>query len=230
MTNLIKVWQRHHHFDAHAVSTRKDGVALVLIIFFLSMLPACGTIQKHQLPSNLKIDRQAVWELHRANLETIKIWSLKGRIAGKSYDTGFRAGIHWRHQQQKFGIDLHGPLGRKVAVITGKVGDVELKTSKGESYSSANSEALIQSLFGYSLPVNGLHFWMRGIPDPGQVYAFLELDDKGRLKQLIQAGWLIDYNRYHDSSPALPAFIKISNQTLNANIVIDHWLLNVIEH
>ena len=230
MINLIKVWQRHHHFDTYVVSTRKGGIVLALIIFFLSVLPACGTIQKHQFPSDLKIDRQAVWELHRANLETVKIWSLKGRIAGKSYNTGFRVGIHWRQQQQKFGIDLHGLLGRKVAVITGKAGDVELKTSKGESYSATNSEALMQSLFGYSLPVNGLHFWMRGIPDPEQVYASLELDDQGRLKQLIQAGWLIDYNRYHDSNPALPAFIKISNKTLNANIVIDHWLLNAIEH
>ena len=116
-----------------------------------------------------------------------------------------------------------------MAVINGKKGDIKLNTSKGKSYSAEDPEDLMQELFGYSLPVNGLQFWMRGIPDPEQVYASLELDEQGRLKQLNQAGWLIDYNRYHDGKPAMPAFIKISNKTLNAKIVIDHWSLNSIE-
>ena len=142
---------------------------------------------------------------------------------------GFEQGVRWRQQEQEFDIDLHGPLGRKVAAINGKEGDVQLTTSKGKSYSATDPEDLMQDLFGYSLPVNGLRYWMRGIPDPQQKYASLELDEQGRLKQLNQAGWSIDYNRYHDGEPAMPAFIKITNQTLNANIVIDHWSLNKIE-
>ncbi len=200
-------------------------------IFFLSLfwLSACATVNKHQLPPDSEIGKQAAWELHRVNLETLQTWSLKGRVAGKSNNEGFRTGVHWRQQQQKFNIDLHGPLGRKVAVINGTEGDVQLNTSKGKSYSAADPETLMQNLFGYSLPVNGLRFWMRGIPDPEQVYASLVLDDKGRLKQLNQAGWLINYNRYHNGKPSMPAYIKISNNTLNAKIVIDYWALNTIE-
>lgn len=199
----------------------------LFLSFFL--LTACVTIEKPPLPPDLEIGKQAAWELHRVNLEMINTWSLNGRVAGKSNNEGFRAGVRWRQQQQKFNIDLHGPLGRKVAVITGTGGDVQLNTSKGESYSAADPETLMQNLFGYTLPVNGLRYWIRGIPDPEQVYASLELNNQGRLKRLNQAGWLIDYNRYHDGTPALPAFIKISNTTLNANIVIDHWKLNTID-
>lgn len=202
-------------------------LGILFISYFL--LTACVTVEKHPLPPDSEIVKQAAWEVHRVNLETLHTWSLKGRVAGKSNDEGFRTGVRWRQQQQKFNIDLHGPLGRKVAVITGQEGDVQLNTSKGKSYSAADPETLMQNLFGFTLPVNGLRFWMRGIPDPDQVYASLELDDQGRLKQLNQAGWLIDYNRYHDSKPALPAYIKISNTTLNANIVIDHWTLNAID-
>ncbi len=202
---------------------------VVFIILLLFVLNACVTVQEHTLPPDSEIGKQAAWELHRVNLEALQNWSLKGRVAGRSNDEGFRAGVRWRQQRQDFNIDLHGPLGRKVAVIEGKPGDVQLTTSKGESYSAVDPEGLMQDLFGYSLPVKGLRYWMRGIPDPAQTYASLDLDDQGRLKQLSQAGWLIDYNRYHEGKPAMPAFIKISNKILNANIVIDHWSLNPVK-
>lgn len=202
---------------------------LGVIIAFIFVLNACATVEKPQPTEDVRVDKQAAWELHRINLEMIQNWSLKGRVAGKSYDEGFRAGVRWEQQQQNFNIDLHGPLGRKVAEIKGDKIDVQLNTSKGESYTANNPESLMQKLFGYSLPINGLRYWMRGIPDPEQVYASLELDDQGRLKQLHQAGWIIDYDRYHDGSPALPAFIKITSTTLNANVKIDTWNLHGAE-
>lgn len=202
---------------------------LLGLFVFLLFLSACVTVTEHALPPDSEISQQAAWELHRVTLENINTWKLKGRVAGKSNEQGFRAGVRWQQEQQIFNIDLHGPLGRKVAVITGSKGKIELKTSKGENYSAENSEALMQELFGYSLPINGLRYWMRGIPDPELRYASLELDETGRLKQLNQAGWVIEYDRYHTSSPALPAFIKLSNSTTNANIKIDQWTLDAIQ-
>ena len=193
------------------------------------ILSACVTVEKHQLPSGSEISKQAAWEVHRANIQSLQTWRLKGRVAGKSDNKGFRAGVQWNQLQHNFVIDLHGPLGRKVAVITGKQGSVQLKTSKGESFDADDPEELMQSLFGYSLPVNGLRHWLLGIPDPRQAHTSLVLDEQGRLKQLNQAGWLIDYQRYYDSSTALPALIKISNPTLSANIKVDRWTLGIEE-
>ena len=121
---------------------------------------------------------------------------------------------------------MYGPIGRKVAVITGKETGVQLKTSKGESFVADDPEELMQNLFGYSLPINGLRHWLLGIPDPKQQHADLKLDEQGRLMQLKQSDWLIDYKRYHDSAPVLPALIQISNPTLSANIKVDNWILN----
>ncbi len=203
---------------------------LITSLFFLS---ACVSVQKHPLPPDSEIAKQAAWEVHRVNLELVSTWSLKGRVAGKSNEEGFRAGVKWREQPKQFSIDLLGPLGRKVAVINGDDVGVELKTSKGKRYNAADPESLMQDLFGYSLPVHGLRYWLRGIPDPGQTFSDLQLDEYGRLKQLNQAGWLIEYNRYHagdkKNAAVLPAFIKISNLTLDANIIIDRWTLNALE-
>ena len=198
------------------------SVSLILSIFMLS---ACVTVEKHQLPPGSEISKQAAWQAHRASIESMQTWKLKGRVAGKSNNEGFRAGVQWNQLQHNFVIDLYGPLGRKVAVITGKQGNVQLKTSKGESFEADDPEKLMQNLFGYSLPVNGLRHWLLGIPDPEQVHALLELDDLGHLKKLNQTGWLIEYKRYHNGAPALPSLINISNPTLDANIKIDRWTL-----
>ena len=187
------------------------------------VLSACATVEKQPLPAGFEISTQAAWEAHRANIQTLHSWNLKGRVAGKSNGDGFRAGVRWNQFPNNYVIDLHGPLGRKVAVINGKPGNVQLKTSKGKSFQANDAEELMQNLFGYSLPVNGLQHWLLGIPDPNIPHAALELDANGRLMSLKQAGWVIDYKRYHDSEPVLPGLIYISNATLNANIKIDRW-------
>ena len=204
---------------------RQSALFLFSVFILPALLSACVTVEKHQLPPGSEISQQAAWEVHRANVQALKTWQLKGRVAGKSNDQGFRAGVQWKQMLDNFVIDLHGPLGRKVAVITAAQGSVQLKTSKGENFQANDPEELMQRLFGYSLPVNGLQHWLLGIPDPGFSHTDLILDEKGRLQQLNQAGWKIDYKRYHESVPALPALIQISNPSLNANIKIDAWTL-----
>lgn len=209
-----------------SLRVRRSGVFIFVCIHIIG---ACTTVEKPQIIEEEQIDKQAAWELHRITLETIQSWTLKGRVAGKSNEDGFRAGVRWEQRKGHFDIDLLGPLGRKVAKITGGVGDVQLNTSKGESFSANDPELLMQELFGYSLPINGMQYWMRGIPDPEEVYGSIELDEQGRLKQLHQSGWVVDYDRYHDGAPALPAFIKITSATINANVKIDTWKLKVTE-
>lgn len=209
----------------HLCAFLKSATRLSSVLLFAVTMSACVTVEKHQLPPGSEISQQAAWEVHRANIQSLQTWKLKGRVAGRSNGEGFRAGVHWNQLINHYVIDLHGPLGRKVAVITGKPGSVQLKTSKGESFAADDAEKLMQDLFGYSLPVNGLQHWLLGIPDPMATQVSLKLDEQGRLMQLNQAGWQIDYKRYHDSTPALPALIYISNATLKANIKVDRWTL-----
>ena len=187
---------------------------------------SCAVIHERTSPAQLTTARMAAWEVHHARLDQLSNWKLKGRIAGKSNNEGFRAGVRWHQQQQAFSIDLLGPLGRKVAVISVQDGQVQLDTSKGEHYVAQDPEMLMQDLFGFALPVNGLHYWVRGVPDPGQDYSIQALDEQGRLKRLRQSGWDIGYERYHEGNPALPAFIRIKGPVLSAKIIIDKWFRN----
>ena len=200
----------------------RAGIACAVLFVQAS----CAVVHEHASPVEMTTTRLAAWEIHHAQLGKLSTWKLKGRIAGKSDSGGFRAGVRWHQQQEEFNIDLLGPLGRKVAVISVQDGQVQLNTSKGEHYAARDPEILMQDLLGFALPVNGLHYWVRGVPDPGQVYSILELDEQGRLRRLRQSGWDIGYDRYHEGKPALPAFIRITSPALSAKIIIDKWLRN----
>ncbi len=201
---------------------------LNIVIFLVAIFTtsACVTVEKHTLPPGSEVSKQTAWKVHQANIQGLTNWKLKGRVAGKSNNQGFRAGVQWHQLQSNYVIDLHGPLGRKVAVISGMKGNVQLKTSKGEHFEADNAENLMQELFGYALPVDGLRHWLLGVPDPKQPHNTLVLNEQGRLSQLDQAGWSIKYSRYHDGSLVLPALIQISNTTVHANIKVDRWTLS----
>ena len=192
----------------------------------LFVLTACATVRDPPVASLTDWASLQAWEAHHVYLGNLQTWSLKGRVAGKSNHEWFQAGVRWTQYPQTFSIDLHGPLGRKTAVLSGRPGKVEVSTSRGEHYFAHDPQALMQDLFGYALPVAGLRYWVRGMPDPAQEVGSLELDAKGRLQHLSQAGWDIDYNRYHEGPPALPAWIEISSATLNAKIIVDRWFLD----
>ena len=189
----------------------------------LLVLSSCATVREPPVPPLSDSARQQAWETHHAHLGKMQTWGLKGRVAGKSNHEGFQAGVRWEQHPKTFSIDLHGPLGRKTAAISGMAGKVEIQTARGEHYLAQDTESLMQDLFGYALPVTGLRYWVRGVPDPGLEILSLELDAQGRLRRLRQAGWNIDYNRYHEGAPALPALIEISSAGLDAKIIVDRW-------
>ena len=200
----------------------RSGVFCVILL----ALSACTSVRDlSSRPHPDMFDMQA-WQVHQTSLESLQTWSLKGRVAGKSNNEGFQAGVRWVQNPLTFSIDLHGPLGRKTAVLSGMTGQVQLSTSRGKHYFADDPEILMQNLLGYALPVAGLQYWVRGIPDPDEKVLLLELDAKGRLLHLRQAGWDIDYNRYHEGQPALPALVEISSPTLYAKIIVDRWYLD----
>ena len=70
-----------------------------VIVVFIFVLNACATVEKPQPLEEDLLDKEAAWELRRVSLETIQVWSLKGRVAGKSNDEGFRAGVRWEQKK-----------------------------------------------------------------------------------------------------------------------------------
>ncbi len=88
-----------------------------------------------------------------------------------------------------------------------------------------DAETTLKSVIGWSIPVNGLEFWIKGLPQkPGGFNR--ELNGDGRLISLSQNGWRIDFLDYFDfDDPAqgLPRKLYLKHEKLALKIVIERW-------
>ena len=101
------------------------------------------------------------------------------------------------------------------------------QTPDGLSLNGAPPSDAVQSLvrekLGFDLPVENLHYWLLGVPNPASTFD-LTRNDQDRAKTLNQAGWNISYDRYMPADgDTLPARMVLTAGDVRVRIVIDHW-------
>jgi outer membrane lipoprotein LolB len=137
--------------------------------------------------------------------------------AGKDGSTGR---FDWRHDGA--GSDellITSPLGQGVARISRQDGKVRLVTADSKEYVAPDAEGLTEQVLGWRLPLSGLPDWIRGRPTPGSP-AQLRRDDTGRVVELTQDDWRVDYQEFEG---ALPSRVRLARGDLEIRLVIERW-------
>ena len=110
-------------------------------------------------------------------------------------------------------------------VVQGDAEKVSIQTQDGQNWTASDADALLEQSLGVRLPVNGLRYWVRGLPEPGAA-PVLETDAEGRLTRLEQNGWIIDYSAYTPTGHIeLPARMVARRSELSVKLVIEQWNL-----
>lgn len=160
--------------------------------------------------------------------ETIEAFRLEGRIAVRRGGERFTANIDWRHDAQSDDMAVSGPLGQGLARLTAAGGAALLETADRKRFSAADLDGLTEQVFGTRLPVSGLGHWVLGRSAFGGA---ARLDAIGRLAGLTEQGWMIEYLRYEDDTPAaLPALLQARREDVEVRLVIDSWSLASTSH
>ena len=73
-----------------------------------------------------------------------------------------------------------------------------------------------------ALPVSGLTWWVQARPAPGSAFEATH-DADGRIAQLKQDGWVIDYLQYADDAPRRPRKLVVTREGLEIRLVADDW-------
>jgi outer membrane lipoprotein LolB len=187
---------------------------LVALLACCAALAACVTPHPALAP--------APWEQRLADLQHANAWQLDGRAAVAVGTQGWQASLNWRQHGAATELHLAGPLG---------VGALVLKaTPEGVSLNGAPPSdavlAQLQDRLGFELPLDGLRYWLLGIPDPGTEFA-MALNAQDRAQQLTQAGWTVDYDRYLPvNGDLLPARVVLSREGVRVRIAVDHWAVD----
>ena len=203
------------------------------VITLLALLTAACTTP----PRAPQESPQRAWLDRQAQLAPLTTWQLAGRVALRSAAEGGQANLRWEHNPQGQRIDLNGPLGRGLIRLQQDENGARLQDSNQQVYTAPNAEALLFNTTGWRIPLEGLHYWIRGLPAPDAA-ARQELDDQGRLTMLWQSGWEIRFLAYtrfgvYDLPSRLTLIFpqeKVSatpghtSPPVEARLIIERWL------
>lgn len=147
-------------------------------------------------------------------------FELSGRIAVRYRDDAGTGNISWRHARARDEMLLTSPLGQGIARLVRAGNEVTLTTQQGQDFRAADAEALTEQVLGFRVPLAGLADWVRARPAPSPAPTLERRDAGGRLAELEQSGWRIEYQEYQD---ALPSRMRLTYPGLELRLAIAEW-------
>jgi outer membrane lipoprotein LolB len=183
-----------------------------LFLVLCSALAACASVRPLPPPS-------VKWEQRVIDLQHADTWQLDGRAAVALGTQGWQATLNWRQSGMFAEVHLSGPLGIGALVL--KQGPDGLSLNGAPPSDAVQSQ--VQDKLGFELPLENLHYWLLGVPNPASGFE-LARNDQDRAKSLTQAGWSILYDRYQPvAGDLLPMRLVLSREDARVRIIIDHW-------
>lgn len=92
----------------------------------------------------------------------------------------------------------------------------------GRRSEAASPVELAQSVLGVEAPFAQLPRWITARPDASAQVR--QVDAVGRVRQLVDQGWVVDYLDYMDDSPtALPRKVDIHRGDTRLRVIVDAW-------
>ena len=171
-----------------------------LSVFALLLLSACHTIPKQ----GETIDRDGwisdsaffnkAYEQHQALTQ----WQYRAKVGVVTLDESQQANMVWVYDDSNANtVRLFGPLGVGAIKIEFDEQGVVLSDRKGELHRGDSAQHLLESIVGWSIPVDALQYWLFSLPLPNQEQAYrYQVDDAQNVVKLQQLGWTINYDDY----------------------------------
>lgn len=202
---IVQALTSHHSFSSGSLGTVLRGVRRVLAAVMMVLLVSCASLPT-LLPPHAAVE-----------------FELEGRAAVRYGSEGGSTRIIWRHGFNSDDVQINGPLGQGVARISRNDTLVVLRTAEGQEFRAADAESLTESVLGWRLPLTGLADWVRGRPVANRP-ARMERDSQGRVSEIFQDEWQINYPAWNDAVPARINLVREGEKgRIELRLVIDRW-------
>lgn len=147
-------------------------------------------------------------------------FELSGRIAMRYRNEAGSGNLAWRHAAESDELLLTSPIGQGVARIVRSGKEIVLTTQDGQELRATDAEALTEQALGFRIPLAGLTDWVRGRAGKEPPPESMRRDAEGRLAELSQAGWTIEYQAYEGS---LPSRLRLLYPGIELRLAITEW-------
>jgi outer membrane lipoprotein LolB len=149
-------------------------------------------------------------------------FELSGRIAVRYRDDAGSGNIAWRHGPSTDEMLLTTPFGQGVARLVRAGEEITLTTQDGREYSAGDAESLTEQVLGFRLPLRGLADWVRGraAGAPAPAPTRQRANAAGRLDELEQSGWRVEYQEYAGANPSR---LRLTYPGLELRVAVSEW-------
>ncbi len=190
-------------------------------IFLLAVSLLSGCAQSPKIDTGLK---SQLWLEHQINTSAIQSWNIKGRIAVKNTEQSGTVTLFWNQFLSNYELRLIAPFAQGTYILTGTPTGVVMKGPKDLSLVADNAQQLLREGLGWDVHLNGLRYWVRGLPEPDIKYSELQLDDEGRLVNMDQSGFNVSVSRYTEQNGIpLPEKLTIKSDNIQLKVIIQTW-------
>lgn len=153
-------------------------------------------------------------------------WEVHGRLAVRAGGEAWHGRFTWLRDQARQRIELSGPLGQGSVRLRESAAGAVLELGDGHVVRGEDTRALLEQHYGWSLPFEGLSYWIAGQIDPARPGRTL-LDDEGLVVGLAQDGWEIALDRYRAvASGSLPHRVILVREGLEVRLAVEGWNLH----
>lgn len=193
----------------------------LLVSIFLLWLSGCTVLSKQppvETPLNMSEREQ--------QLTAMQQFSLQASVGVKSPAESISGNLRW---QQKNNTEYHARLSNFLGISLfeltqdGSGSEIQIK---GESYRAADTSTLLLQLSGWSMPLQDMPLWLRGLP--GSNGRDVQRDEFGRIVSFNLTDstgiiWQLEYQSFFSDSLALPKRILLSSSDSQIKVVIRSW-------
>ena len=128
-------------------------------------------------------------------------FDLTGKIGVRGAGQSFSARFRWQQADERYRIELWGPLGQGRTLLNGDLTGIEIADASGAVIDRGEIRGVMERQLGWYLPLEAMPVWVQGQLLAGAPVSGLERDAAGRLASFEQLGWRLAIDRAADGQP-----------------------------
>jgi len=194
-------------------------------VMMVSQVIACASLDREDdaVIEALKANNQLVLKQREESLAALQNWQLDGRISLTTDDEAWSGKLYWMQNATNYQINFNAPSGQGALQLLGGEHGVELRLANGDLYTAKDTDTLLREQVGWELPIDGLWYWIRGLPNP-KMQQSVQMDAQGLIRSLEQENWVIEYDRYQQyRGYQFPRKIVIESEDMKVRLIVSRW-------
>lgn len=158
-------------------------------------------------------------------LATLNQFELNAALLVKAPGESVTSSLNWVQQGEFYTADLNNFVGINIFKLQTTAEGALVQVS-GEQHQAATAAALLEYLSGWSLPIEEMPLWLKGMTGSGS--SDLRFDPMGRLTSFSlldsqNRRWQVSYTKFFPDRLSLPRQINLESSDTKLKLVIRQW-------